>query len=242
MIPFKDNVPRQGPPIMVLAIIALNVLVFLFQLTLDHYGQAKLMHYFGVAPLRVFHPEAARQMGYPAMSVIPYFTYMFLHGGWLHIILNMWMLWIFGDNIEDVTGHLGFLGFYLVCGLAALGLHLLSAPSSGAPIVGASGAIGGVMGAYMLLYPHGKVLTFIPLFFIPLIVRLPAVIFLGVWFASQFFSGVLSQAGGGAGGGVAWWAHIGGFAAGLALIKIFQRRRHCRYCYNHRSREYEPLD
>jgi membrane associated rhomboid family serine protease len=242
MIPFKDNVPRLGPPIAVTAIIAANVLVFLLQLGLDQYGQFRTMHLFGVVPLRIFHPELAKQMGYPAMSVIPFFTYMFLHGGWLHIILNMWMLWIFGDNIEDVTGHGGFVVFYVLCGLAALGLHVLAEPNSTAPVVGASGAIGGVMGAYMLLYPHGRVLTFIPLFFIPLIVRIPAVLFLGLWFASQFFSGVLAKAGGAGGGGVAWWAHIGGFAAGLILIKLFQRRGACRYCYNHRSREYERLE
>jgi membrane associated rhomboid family serine protease len=175
------------------------------------------------------------------MSVIPYFSYMFLHGGWLHIIFNMWVLWIFGDNIEDVTGHGGFLLFYLLSGLAALGLHVVSEPASTAPVVGASGAIGGVMGAYMLLYPHGKVLTLIPFGFIPLIVRIPAVLFLGLWFATQFFSGVLSRAGG-AVGGVAWWAHIGGFIAGMILIQFFRRGKACRFCYNYGEKTYEPLD
>jgi len=226
---------------MVGAIIAANVLVFLFQLALDQYGQARLMHLYGVVPLRIFYPEVAERLGYPAMSVIPYFTYMFLHGGWLHIIVNMWVLWIFGDNIEDITGHGGFLIFYLLCGLAALGLHMLSDPASTSPVLGASGAIGGVMGAYMLLYPHGKVLTLIPIGFFPLILRIPAVLFLGLWFVTQFFSGVLAQAGG-AGGGVAWWAHIGGFIAGMILIQFFRRGKTCRFCYNFGDKSYERLD
>jgi len=225
-------------PIAVSVIIAVNILAFLYSKALDPRGVAHLFHVFGVVPARFFEPEWAAWAGYPKTLGWPFFTYMFLHGGWLHIILNMWMLWIFGDNIEDVTGHGWFVVFYLLCGMVAVAVHMLFEQTSALPIVGASGAVAGVMGAYVMLYPHGKVLTLIPIFFIPLILRVPSALFLGVWFVSQLVSGVVLQ--GEDASQVAWWAHVGGFAAGIVLIRVFRRPGHCRYCYNPETRDYDP--
>lgn len=237
MIPIRDNVPRVHMPIMVIGIIALNVLGFLYEQSLGPRAMVQLFHLFGVVPARFFEPEWAAWAGYPHTLGWPLFTYMFLHSGWLHLLLNMWMLWIFGDNIEDVTGHGGFVVFYLLCGLAAVALHMLSDTGSAIPIVGASGAVAGVMGAYVVLYPHGNVLTLVPLFFLPLLLRIPALVFLGVWFLTQIVSGLLPDGDGAA--SVAWWAHIGGFVAGILLIQIFRRRGHCYFCYNPDSRDYD---
>ncbi|QGY41698.1 rhomboid family intramembrane serine protease [Pseudodesulfovibrio cashew] len=238
MIPLRDNVPRVTPPIMVGIIIGLNVLVFLYTHSLDRGGLTYLVHLFGVVPARFFEPEWAARAGYPDTLGWPFVTYMFLHSGWLHLILNMWMLWIFGDNIEDVTGHGQFMAFYLICGLAAVALHMVFDRASPIPIIGASGAIAGVMGAYVVLYPHGRVLTLIPVFIFPLILRIPAGVFLGIWFLTQIASGIIAH--GQAASGVAWWAHVGGFAAGAALIHWFRRPGHCRYCYNRETRDYDP--
>jgi membrane associated rhomboid family serine protease len=148
---------------------------------------------------------------------------MFIHGGWLHIIGNMWFLWIFGDNVEDRLGHLRFLIFYLLSGIGAALFYVLLKPGSVLPALGASGAISGVMGAYILLYPRARVLTLVPVFFLPLLVEIPAVFFVGVWFLFQFLAGTLSLATPRVEGGVAWWAHIGGFVLGMALLPLFTR-------------------
>ncbi|WP_319468192.1 rhomboid family intramembrane serine protease [uncultured Pseudodesulfovibrio sp.] len=238
MIPIRDNVPRVSAPIAVSAVILVNALVFLFAKSLDLRSQMHLFYLFGVVPARFFEPEWATWAGYPQTMGWPLLTYMFLHGGWIHIILNMWMLWIFGDNIEDVTGHGGFILFYVLCGLAAVGLHMVFEQTSTIPVVGASGAVAGVMGAYIMLYPHGRVLTLVPIVFIPLFLRLPSVLFLGVWFLSQILSGVLSVSR--ETHEVAWWAHVGGFVAGIILIRVFRRRGTCRYCYNPDTKDYDP--
>ncbi len=238
MIPIRDNVPRVTVPIAVTAVIVLNVCAFLYSRTLDPRGMVEFFHLFGVVPARFFEPEWATWAGYPPTMGWPMLSYMFLHGGWLHIIMNMWMLWIFGDNIEDVTGHGGFVVFYLACGLAAVGLHMAFEQTSQMPVVGASGAVAGVMGAYIVLYPHGRVLTLVPIVFIPLFFRLPSYIFLGIWFLSQVSFGLASRAQGTH--EVAWWAHVGGFVAGVLLISLFRRRGHCRYCYNPETKDYDP--
>lgn len=238
MIPLHDDVPRVHPPIAVVVLIVINVLVFLYEVGLDPHSKVRLFHFFGVVPNRFLNPEWAAFAGYPEASVVPFFSYMFLHGGWLHLILNMWMLWIFGDNIEDVTGHGWFVLFYVLCGLVAVGVHILSDTSSAVPVVGASGAVAGVMGAYMVLYPHGKVQVLVPVFFFPLFFRIPSVLFLGVWGASQFLSGVLTIANGAA-QSVAVWAHVGGFVAGIALITVFRVRERCYYCYDPDFRDYD---
>src|SRR5688500_667868 len=148
---------------------------------------------------------------------------MFLHGSWMHLIGNMWFLWIFGNNIEDSMGRLRFVAFYLLTGLAAAGAHLVADPSSPVPVVGASGAISGIMGAYLVLYPHARVLTLVPLGFIMRMMPIPAWVMLGYWFLIQAVSAAMTPATAG-GGGVAFWAHIGGFVAGVVLVKVFERR------------------
>jgi len=180
MIPLRDNVPRVTRPIAVSVIIVINVLAFLYSHTLDGRELLQFFHINGVVPLRFFEPEWARWAGYPDTWGWPFISYMFLHGGWLHILLNMWMLWIFGDNIEDVTGHAWFVLFYVLCGVSAVVLHMFFEQTSGSPVVGASGAVAGVMGAYIVLYPHGRVVTFVPIFFVPFIFKVPSSLFLGV--------------------------------------------------------------
>ena len=241
MIPLSDNVPRVHPPIMVLALIAVNVLAFLYELTLPHEQLMEFFYLMGVVPARFADPNWARMVGYPQGTLLPLATYMFLHSGWLHLILNMWMLWIFADNIEDVTGHGRFLVFYMICGLAALGAHLALNSTARIPIVGASGAIAGVKGAYFVLYPHGRVNTLIPIFFIPIIVRIPAAVFLGIWMALQILAGMSSSASGQV-GGVAWWAHVGGFLTGALLIRVFRRADRCYYCYDPARKHYDKMD
>lgn len=228
MIPLRDNIPTLHRPYMVWTILALNILVFLDVLALSSSQQHLFFHLFGVVPARFFHPDWAMWRGYPDGGSIAFVTHMFLHAGWLHIIANMWSLWIFADNIEDVMGPLRFAVFYLLCGLCALAVHMVTSPDSTVPVVGASGAIGGIMGAYFALYPHARVVTMIPIFFFPLIVEVPALFFLGAWFLSQVFSGLVSSADG---GGVAWWAHIGGFVAGMLLLRFFRDNTRCVYCY-----------
>ncbi|AMK12333.1 rhomboid family intramembrane serine protease [Pseudodesulfovibrio indicus] len=240
MIPLRSNVPRVTIPYAVSAIIAVNVLAFLYVRTLDPHAVARLYHLFGVVPARFMEPDWAVWAGYPKTLGWPLVTYMFLHGGWLHLILNMWMLWLFGDNIEDVTGHGWFVLFYLLCGLAAVGTHMVFEGSSPMPVVGASGAVAGVLGAYIVLYPHGRVLTLIPVFFFPFIFRIPASLFLGFWFLLQVFSGIYSKVQGAQ--DVAWWAHVGGFVAGIVLIRWFRLPGVCRYCYNPDSKDYDRED
>jgi membrane associated rhomboid family serine protease len=150
---------------------------------------------------------------------------MFLHGGWSHIIFNMWALWIFGDNVEDRMGPLRFTLFYLTCGLIAGVVHVLTNPESTVPTVGASGAIAGVLGAYFLLFPQARLVVLVPILFIPLFFELPAVLYLLFWALMQLFSGTLALAGPTDVGGVAWWAHVGGFSAGLLLHRFFVRPR-----------------
>jgi membrane associated rhomboid family serine protease len=166
-------------------------------------------------------PDARCRIG--GLGTGSLFSSMFLHGSWMHLIGNMWFLWVFGNNIEDSMGHLRFVVFYLATGLLASGAHVVASQASGVPTVGASGAISGIMGAYLVLYPRVRVLTLIPIFYMARIVALPAFTMLGLWFGLQLLQGTL--AGTGAGAGVAFWAHIGGFVAGAALIKLFQRKK-----------------
>lgn len=239
MIPLRDNVPRVTKPYAVGIIIAVNALAFLYTMGMSPRDQIYLYHLLGVVPARFFQPDWAAWAGYPETLGWPFLTYMFLHGGWMHVIMNMWMLWIFGDNIEDVTGHAKFVLFYVLCGLAAVALHMAFERTSPTPIVGASGAVAGVMGAYTVLYPHGRVLTLVPIIIYPLILRIPAALFLGFWFVMQLISGLYSTSANTA-HGVAWWAHVGGFIAGIVLINSFRKPGACVYCYNPETRDYHP--
>ena len=230
MIPLRDNIPSRGPSYGVWLIIILNTAIFLLQLSLNERELLRFTYIFGMVPARATDPAWAQWVGYSPDWAMTMVTHMFLHSGWLHFLLNMWMLWIFGDNVEDVMGPLRFLLFYLLCGLGAILLHLLFNLGSTIPVIGASGAIAGVMGAYLLLYPHAKVVALVPIFFLPYFFEVPAVIFLGIWFLIQILSGIFSLVFTGMGSGIAWWAHIGGFIAGIALVRLFQKHGTCRHC------------
>ena len=207
MIPLRDTQPSHSPPIVTVILISLNILVFLFQISLDDYERNFFIASYGIIPDRLHYS-----------SIL---TSMFLHGGWLHLIGNMWFLWIFGDNVEDVLGHGKFAMFYLLCGIAAAVVHILLNADSRVPTIGASGAIAGVMGAYLVKFPHSKIVTLVPIFVFLTTVEVPAVFMLIYWFAIQIFSGVGSIGYSNVGrGGVAWFAHIGGFLAGMLLVYL----------------------
>lgn len=229
MIPLRDNVPRVRPPWAVIVIVALNTLAYGWEMSLSRSELVECLYRFGVVPLRYTDTAWACSMGYPGDGVWPFLTYMFLHSGLLHLVFNMWFLWIFADNVEDACGHWRFLTFYLLCGFLALGTHLVFHPGDSTPIVGASGAIAGVMGAYFMLYPQGTVLTFIPVLIFPWFLKLSAVFFLGLWFGLQVVFGLGTTSGDN--GGIAWWAHAGGFAAGILLIRVFRNPSLCESCY-----------
>ena len=221
MIPLRDDNPTTITPVVSWVLIGTCVLAFLWQLSLGSHDGRVAVYALGIIPAVLF--EGARLP--PEIVMVPpaatVFTSMFLHGGWMHLIGNMLYLWIFGDNVEDVMGHGRFVAFYLLCGVAAVLAQSLPDTRSQVPMIGASGAISGVLGAYVLLYPHARVLVLIPLGFFTQIVHLRAGIVLGLWFAMQLFSSLATPPGG---AGVAFGAHIGGFIAGLALIPLFKRR------------------
>jgi membrane associated rhomboid family serine protease len=217
MIPIRDTIRAETYPIVNSLIIAVNVLFFSVELS---QGQRlnEFIYIYGLVPARYAIPQISAYFT-SGQQVISFLTFMFLHGGFLHLIGNMWFLYIFGDNVEDRLGHLRYLVFYLVCGLASGVSHLVINWHSKVPTIGASGAIAGVMGAYFILYPRAKVLTLVPIFFFFQFFELPAFVFLGIWFLFQFLSaaGTSAQA-----GGIAWWAHIGGFVFGVIFLKLFE--------------------
>ena len=222
MIPLRDRNPSGTFPSVTLALIVANTLVFLYEVQLGP-AVRELIARFALIPAEV---TSSVTYGTASLSatVAPFFTSMFLHGGWVHLIGNMWFLWIFGDNVEDTLGSFRYLLFYLACGLGAAAAHVLLQPASPAPTLGASGAIAGILGAYAVLFPGARVVTLVPIFFFLQIIELPAVVVLGMWFVLQLFSGSFALASA-MGGGTAWWAHIGGFAAGALLILIARPRR-----------------
>lgn len=231
MIPLRDSVPRVHPSWAVWSLIAVNTAVFLYQTSLSPVELFSLVHLWGYVPARITDPQWAALYGYPQGGVWSLITHMFLHGGWMHLIMNMWMLWIFADNIEDIMGPWRFMAFYLLCGLAGVGLETLVDPGSTSPLIGASGAIAGVLGAYFLLYPQAKVLTLIILVVVPIFLNLPAFFYLALWFLAQILSGMSSLDQEGL-RGVAWWAHAGGFVAGMGLVFVFRVKDRCYYCFN----------
>jgi len=223
VIPLKDKNPTHRVPVVNIALIVANIAVFLYEVSLGPRIEQFFLT-FGIVPSDIVESFTGGRFRIGAVS--PFFTSMFLHGGWLHLAGNMLYLWVFGDNVEDKLGHGRYLVFYLVCGLAASLLHVFIAPSSSMPTVGASGAISGILGAYLLMFPRARVLTVIPIFFFLQFAELPALVVLGFWFVMQFFNGLISlgyETGGM--GGVAWWAHVGGFVAGLILILPFRKYR-----------------
>ena len=221
MIPLRDDNPADITPLVTVGFIAACVLVFLYQASLPPPVGEVFVYQFGATPAAVFGHAALPD----EVAAIPAFasliTSMFLHGGWMHLIGNMLYLWIFGNNIEDVMGHIKFVIFYIVCGIAAVYSHAVTDPNSTVPMVGASGAISGVLGAYLLLFPRAQVLVLIPLGIFTRMMYVPAAVVLGLWFLMQVLSGGMSL--GRTGGGVAFFAHVGGFVAGMALIGVFKR-------------------
>ncbi len=210
MIPLRDVIPSRTTPYITITIIAINALAWLFELSLPHDVLNSFLTVYGVVPAYFSAPTLI--------------TSMFLHGGWSHVIGNMWYLWIFGDNVEDRVGHGRFIVFYLLCGIAAALGQVAVDPSSTLPTIGASGAIAGVMGAYFVLYPHSRVLTLVP--FIFGVIEVPAIVLLGFWFVMQLFSaGTIAMTTTSHGGGVAFAAHVIGFVAGAGGVFLFRKRQ-----------------
>ena len=216
MLPLKDNISSSSRPIITYIILGLNVLVFIYGITLGTHLDVFIKQ-FGAVPYNIFHPVGLSSYG-------TLFSSMFMHANLMHIGGNMLFLWIFADNIEDCVGHVMFIFFYLICGIAGTLLHSIFAPNSTIPMVGASGAISGVLGAYILLFPKAKILTLVPFFFFR-VIQLPSLAFLGIWFLMQFLFGISSMRA--SGGGVAYLAHIGGFLVGLlwAVPYKFKRKK-----------------
>ncbi len=220
MFPIRDNIPSQQFPYVNIGLIVVNTLFFLYEFTLGP-GLDQFITTYGFIPARFLEQQ---NNTFDVSGFFPVMSSMFLHGNLLHLISNMWMLWIFGDNVEDCMGHGRYIVFYLLCGIASVVAQTISAPSSPIPMVGASGAISGVLGAYFLTYPRARILTLVPIFIFFYMIDIPAFFFLGFWFFIQFIQGyvhlvTISTV---AEGGVAWWAHIGGFGAGALLIHLFR--------------------
>jgi len=219
MFPLRDNIPARTFPVVNLWLITVNTLIFFFQIRLGPEVERFIIDY-GFIPARF-----VAEQHFPG-SFVPLVSSMFLHGSLLHVFSNMWMLWIFGDNVEDRMGHVRYLVFYLLCGIGAAFTQFGVSPGSSVPMIGASGAISGVIGAYAFLYPGAKILTFVPIFILFYLVEIPAYFFVGFWFFMQFLQGTAQFAVGRlAEGGVAFWAHIGGFVAGVFLLQFFKRKK-----------------
>ncbi len=219
MIPLKDDQPTHSFPLVTIGLIVLNIAVFFYQVSLGPATEAFVFTY-GAIPFNLMNTIESRvPVPTVALSV---FTSMFLHGGLLHLSGNMLYLWIFGNNIEDVMGHSRFIIFYLLCGIVAVFSHAWFETQSQIPMIGASGAVSGILGAYLLLFPRARILTLVPLGIMMPIIHIPALIVLGFWFLAQIGNSLLTPSGA---GGVAWLAHVGGFVAGMSLIFFFKKRR-----------------
>jgi membrane associated rhomboid family serine protease len=216
MFPLYDTVRSRNFPLINLALILANILAFLYELQLDAAARKEFIFTWGLIP--------ARLIGSPEMTWPTFFSSMFLHGGWFHIVNNMWVLFIFGDNVEARMGKIRYLLFYLLSGVAAGLLQSYILPSSTVPMIGASGAVAGVLGAYLILFPRSRIASLVPILFIFTIVEIPAMLFLIFWFVSQLYSGLFAIRGGGE-SGIAWWAHIGGFIFGVVMVSFFAMRR-----------------
>jgi membrane associated rhomboid family serine protease len=230
MFPLQDTIPSRGVPLVTWTIILINALAFFYELSLPPDELQRFIFLIGFVPAR-FAVD-------PAGAFSTLITCMFLHGGWAHFIGNMWMLYLFGDNVEERMGAVRYLIFYLLCGVGAGLAHYFMNPTSELPSLGASGAIAGVLGAYFRLFPTARVITLVLLVFLPLFIEIPAVVFIGIWFISQLFSGTIALLGPQYAAGVAWWAHVGGFLAGVVLVPLFTRPETERLPYY--ADEYRP--
>jgi membrane associated rhomboid family serine protease len=214
MIPLRDSTPSKSFPIVTVILIALNIYIFAQIAGLDMESIEEVYFLFGLVPNELNQPNLSLD------AYLPFLTSMFMHGSWSHVIGNMWILWLFGDNIEDHMGHFKFLAFYLLSGIVADFAHCFIFPLSEVPVVGASGAVAGIMGAYFLMFRHAKILTYIPPFFL---FNVPAWFYLGVWIVTQFYSGAIGLIGINS-SGIAFWAHIGGFAFGALVHRFFLKQ------------------
>jgi len=222
MFPIKNAVPTRYPPVATWLLIGVNCVVFLFQIGLGPSGLEHFLSSFALIPARYFEPVPGAEATSP-VDYLPFLTNTFLHAGWLHLILNMWTLWLFGGVVEDRLGHGRYLVFYLVCGVVASLAHAALNPESTVPALGASGAIAGVMGAFMAMFPLARVVVVVPIIFIPLFFQLPAFVFVGVWFLINLLQGTVDLFAHSTGAGVAWWAHVGGFLAGIILAPLLKQ-------------------
>lgn len=223
MIPVRDTAPCVHTPVLTWTLMFVNTSIFLASLAVPHQVIQNIFYLYGLIPARFTDPDWALQVGLPVNDYWPFVTHMFLHAGWLHIILNMWMLWIFGDNIEDRMGTGRFIVFYLLCGVVAGIVHIVFNPDSPIPVVGASGAIAGILGAYFFLFPYARLVIWIPILFLPIFVEVPAIAFLGLWVVFQLYSATTATDMSQGYVDVAWWGHLGGFIAGVALYRLFLR-------------------
>ncbi len=218
MIPFRDTVPLQHTPWVTWSLILANVLLFLYGQALDPDDLRSFQYVHGLVAARYTYPDWAASAGFP-QDYTPFVSNMFLHGGWLHLIFNMWLLWIFGDNIEDRMGGVRFLAFYLLCGVIAGLTHIYANPLSIIPAIGASGGIAGIMGAYFFLFPYARVVIWV--LFLPIFIEVPAIAFLGIWVIIQLYKVTTGMGAASGFNDVAWFGHLGGFLAGLFLYRPF---------------------
>jgi membrane associated rhomboid family serine protease len=226
MIPIKDTIPRIGFPSITWTLIVLNGIIFIFEISIPQDILGRVFYFFGLVPARYSYPKWAFIHGLPFDDYLSFLTNMFLHGGWLHILGNMWFLYLFGSTVEDRMGHIRFLIFYLLSGIAASAAYFMIDIHSTIPAFGASGAIAGVMGAYIVMFPTARIITLFFILFLPFFIEISAFFYIGFWFILQLFSGTLSFASHHSGGGIAWWAHIGGFITGILLLPFFRKKGH----------------
>ncbi|NUU98577.1 peptidase S54 [Marinitoga sp. 1154] len=231
MFPLRDINPSSKKPIVTISIIIINIIIFLFELILPSNIREAFIQYYGFIPKELTNAIVYRSISYIGLNIISIFTSMFLHGSFMHIIGNMWSLWLFGDNVEDKLGHFKFLLVYIISGYIASFTHYIFNINSPIVAIGASGAIAGVIGIYFVLFPFAKIQTLFLLLWFPFFVNIPAFVFIGLWFLTQVFNGLLSLVGPYYGSGVAWWAHIGGFIYGTYLAKKYKKKNYYTYLY-----------
>ncbi|MDQ7091595.1 MAG: rhomboid family intramembrane serine protease [Methylococcales bacterium] len=224
MIPIRDSIPSRTRPYISWVLMASCIVVFLsMKFLMDLQQQHFILYFYGMVPLRYYDPQWAVNFGFPRDYGLSFLSGLFLHGGWLHLIINSWFIWIFAKNIEDSMGHWKFLAFYLACGVISMLTQWFFSSELAIPVVGASGAIAGVLGAYFFLFPYARVVVWIPILLLPIFVEIPAIAFLGFWMILQIQEATTSIFFEGESSGVAWWAHISGFVAGAVLYRLFLR-------------------
>lgn len=224
MIPIRDNIVSEKRPYVSWAVMAICIAIFIAMKLMPEQLQYQLTYLYGLVPVRYSNPDWAAAFGLPPDGYLSFLTSLFLHGGWLHLIFNMLFLWIFANSIEDRMGHLKFLIFYFACGFVAMFAQWYFDPELALPVVGASGAIAGVLGAYFIMYPFASIIVWVPLFFLPIFIELPAIAFLGFWVIMQIYKATTALVFENSTIDVAWWAHIGGFIAGIFLHPLFTNR------------------